>query len=91
MGAGLVISRAMKRKREVVMLTTGQVAKRIGAAEISVRVWAAKGRFPGARKEIHPRGDYWLIPEAALQGFEKEKPGPKPGSKKKSNRKESVN
>lgn len=64
------------------MLTTGEVAERIGAAEISIRVWAAKGRFPGARKEPSPRGDYWLIPESDLEGFEMRKPGPKPGAKK---------
>jgi hypothetical protein len=72
----------MKRKREPAMLTTGEVAQRIGAAEISVRVWAAKGRFPGARKETTPRGDYWLIPEDALKGFEMSKPGPKPKAEK---------
>jgi hypothetical protein len=64
----LIFFRAMGKK-EPKMLTTKEAAERIGAAPISVRIWASEGRFPGARKELHPRGDYWLIPETALEGF----------------------
>lgn len=52
------------------MLTVHEVAEKLGAGVGSVRVWAWKGRFPGARKETTPLGDYWLIPEAALENFE---------------------
>ncbi len=52
------------------MLTVHEVAERLGAGVGSVRVWAWKGRFPGARKESTPLGDYWLIPESALESFE---------------------
>lgn len=66
------------------MLTVKEVAERTGAAESSVRVWAWKGRFAGARLEKPPAGmSYWLIPEDALEGFELGKPGPKPGMKQK--------
>ena len=59
--------RAMKKK-EPKMLTVREVAEKIGAAAISVRIWASRGRFPGARKEATPFGDFWLIPETALEG-----------------------
>jgi hypothetical protein len=52
------------------MLTVKEAAAKIGAAEISVRIWAKGGRFPGARKEQTPMGEYWVIPENALKGFE---------------------
>lgn len=64
------------------MLTTKDVAERLGAAETSVRLWARQGRFPGATAQDTPRGPYWLIPETALEDFSKEKPGPKPGAKR---------
>lgn len=64
------------------MLNVHEVAERLGAGVGSVRVWAWKGRFPGARKETTPLGDYWLIPESALEGFELSKPGPKPKADK---------
>lgn len=57
------------KKKELKMLTVRETADRIGAAAISVRIWANEGRFPGARKESSPIGDYWLIPETALEGF----------------------
>jgi len=66
------------------MLNVSEVAKQLGASESSVRVWVWRGRFVGARKESTPLGEYWLIPESALVGFEMGKPGPKPGAKKES-------
>lgn len=57
------------------MLTTGEVAKRLGAAISSVKLWANQGKFPGAIREQTPVGSYWMIPEAALKGFEMGKPG----------------
>jgi hypothetical protein len=67
-----------KRKREV-MLTAREVAQRLEAAESSIRIWASRGRFPGAYVERPQVGvPYWQIPESAVDGFQKEKPGPKP-------------
>jgi hypothetical protein len=57
------------------MLTAREAAERIGASIISVRVWVAAGRFPGAVKEETPVGSYWLIPESALEGFQMGKAG----------------
>jgi hypothetical protein len=57
------------------MLTVREAAERIGASNISVRIWAAAGRFPGAQKQETPVGGYWLIPESALVGFEMGKAG----------------
>lgn len=64
------------------MLSVKQAADRIGAPPVSVRLWARSGRFPGAElKETELGVPYWVIPESALEGFEKEKPGPKAGAK----------
>lgn len=57
------------------MLTVKQVAERTGAKDASVRIWAAAGRFPGAKKESSPAGEYWVIPESALNGFSMGKAG----------------
>lgn len=52
------------------MLTVKEAAERVGASAISVRIWASRGRFKGAKKEVSPIGEYWMIPESALLGFE---------------------
>ena len=70
---------AMAKKGEK-MLTIREVAEITGASPSSIRVWLSDDaernrRFPGARKESSPIGDYWLIPESALEGFEMGKPG----------------
>jgi hypothetical protein len=62
------------------MLTIREVAEITGASASSIRVWLSNEeertrRFPGARKESSPIGDFWLIPESALVGFEMGKPG----------------
>jgi excisionase family DNA binding protein len=66
------------------MLTVGQVADRLGVANSSVRIWAKKGRFPGAEYHTTPAGSYWLIPRAAVDGFQRRSVGRprKAGSKK---------
>lgn len=66
------------KKVEEKMLTVHEVAERLGAGVASVRVWAWRGRFPGARKESTPIGDYWLIPETAVEAFELGKAGRPP-------------
>jgi hypothetical protein len=71
-------------KKERKMLSVKEVANKLGAPPVSVRLWARSGRFPGAElKETELGVPYWMIPEDALAGFEKEKPGPKPGKKAK--------
>jgi hypothetical protein len=78
-------------KRERRMLSVKEVAGRLGAPPVSVRLWARSGRFPGAElKESEFGVSYWLIPEESLSGFEKEKPGPKPGTKQKGRQKGNV-
>jgi len=69
------------------MLTVREAAAKIGAAEISVRIWAKAGRFSGARKEETPMGEYWLIPESALEGFENPGRGRPPKPKTESAKK----
>ncbi len=68
-------------------MTTADVATRLDTAERTVRLWCKQGKFSGARVVETPRGDYWLIPASALNGFEKPKrgriPQPKPSSTKK--------
>ena len=75
------------------MLTVREAAARIGASESSIRVWAWRGKFPGARKESTPMGEYWLIPEKDVEAFEMGAPGrpPKPKAKKGGKKKPSAN
>lgn len=65
-------------------LTTAQVAARLETPERTVRLWCKQGRFKGARSVDTPRGNYWLIPANALNGFEKPQQGrpPKPKDEK---------
>jgi len=72
------------KKKPGRMLNVREAAEILGVPLSSVRVWVWRGRFPGARKETTPLGDYWVIPESDLNGFEKRKPGPKPKPKRKS-------
>ena len=50
-------------------LTTKQIAEEYKVAERAVRRWCENGKFPNARKEQTPRGDYWLVPDTDLKGF----------------------
>jgi hypothetical protein len=73
----------MAKKGQRKMISVKEVAIRLGVAEVSVRMWARKGRLPGAELIDPPVGiPYWMIPEESLSGFEMSKPGPKPGAKK---------
>jgi hypothetical protein len=50
--------RAMAKKaEEEKTLTVKRAAAQIGAAKISLRIWAKAGRFPGAKKEEMPMGN----------------------------------
>lgn len=61
-------------------LTSTQVAERFDVSPATVRLWCSQGKFAHARLVEHPRGDYWVIPENDLKGFEPPKMGrpPKP-------------
>ncbi len=50
-------------------LTAAQAAERLGVGRSTVNLWCRRGKFPGARIEASPVGDYWLIPEKDLAGF----------------------
>jgi hypothetical protein len=62
-------------KRKPKMLTIREAATVLNKPEASVRVWVNRGRFPGAKKETSPIGDYWLIPETDLESFETRRAG----------------
>jgi hypothetical protein len=55
--------------KEPTMLTVREAAEKTGAAIPTVNLWCRSGRLPGARQESTPYGDYWLIPESALEGI----------------------
>ena len=56
-------------------LTSSEVARRLGVAQVTVSVWCNGGRFPNAVREDTPRGPVWMIPERDLKGFERPKVG----------------
>jgi hypothetical protein len=71
---------AMGKGKEQKMYTIKEASEIIGAAVSSIRVWLnddkqRQRRFPGARKESTPLGDYWVIPEDDLTGYEARKTG----------------
>jgi excisionase family DNA binding protein len=68
----------MVKRKEVELLTTKEVANRLGAAESSVRLWCDQQKFPNAKQY----GRVWLIPASDLGGFVKRDPGrpPKAGA-----------
>ena len=55
--------------KEPTMLTVREVSERTGAAIPTVNLWCRSGRLAGAYQESSPYGDYWLIPESALEGI----------------------
>jgi excisionase family DNA binding protein len=66
-------------------LTAAQVAERLDVGRSTVNLWCRQGRFPGARVENSPVGQYWLIPESDIKNFARPKRGPKPGAKATTN------
>jgi excisionase family DNA binding protein len=66
------------------MLTTKEVAERIGVKYTTVMLWLREKKLPGAMKEDSPRGYYWLIPESSISGIQKRGQGRprKDGAKK---------
>jgi predicted DNA-binding transcriptional regulator AlpA len=73
------------------MLTVKEVAEITGASVNSIRVWLndevkKRERFPNAERMSSPRGDYWLIPESDLKGYQnpgRGRPRKKPADKGK--------
>ncbi|MGH9761246.1 MAG: helix-turn-helix domain-containing protein [Blastocatellia bacterium] len=53
------------------LLLVPQVAERLGESERTIRNWARKNLFPGAKLMESPRGPYWMIPESDLKSFKK--------------------
>lgn len=53
------------------MLTTKEVAERIGVKYPTVMLWIRERKLSGAVKETSPRGDYWLVPESSIVGIKK--------------------
>jgi excisionase family DNA binding protein len=58
-------------KQALALLTTAQVALRLGVRQETVQVWIGRGRFPGAIR----LGRDWFIPPTDLIGFSKRRPG----------------
>ena len=77
------------------MLTTSQVAERLGVGRSTVNLWCRQGKFPHAEARQEVIGNVWYVPESDLEGFQSPKMGrpPKPKrngtatSKKKGGRK----
>jgi excisionase family DNA binding protein len=61
-------------------LTAAQVAERLEVGRSTVNLWCRQGKFPGARVEESPVGDYWLIPASDLKDFQPPKRGRVPKS-----------
>jgi hypothetical protein len=62
-------------KKEGKMYTIKEAAELTGASVASLRIWLANDierqkRFPNARKESSPIGEFWLIPENDVKGYE---------------------
>ncbi|MBA2729125.1 MAG: helix-turn-helix domain-containing protein [Parachlamydiaceae bacterium] len=48
------------------MLTVKQVSEKMGIGVSTVNLYCRTGRFPNAKKEESPIGQFWLIPETDL-------------------------
>lgn len=78
------------------MLTTNEVAQKLGVAYTTVMLWIKQGKLEAVKRE-HPRGDYYEVPAAALGTLErgskgrpkKAAPGTetKPSAKKRASKK----
>ena len=66
-------------------LTTKQVAERLKVTRHTVGVWCRRGLLRGAYEHDAGRGNVWLIPAKALEGFTPPKPTGRPPAKAKSN------
>ena len=75
----------MKKKQEAEkMLSVQEVADLLNKTPSSIRIWAVKGRFPGAERVEPEHGvPYWLIPQSAVDGFEARSVGRPPKTDKR--------
>jgi hypothetical protein len=53
-------------EKKVQMLTVKQVSEKMGIGVSTVNLYCRTGRFPNAKKEESPIGQFWLIPETDL-------------------------
>ena len=53
-------------ENKVQMLTVKQVSEKMGIGVSTVNLYCRTGRFPNAKKEESPIGQFWLIPETDL-------------------------
>lgn len=62
------------------MLTTSQVAERLGVGRSTVNLWCRQGKFPNAEARPEVIGNVWYVPESDLENFQPPKMGrpPKP-------------
>ena len=75
------------KKKEPVMLSVREVSQRIGAPISTVRLWVQQGRFKDAELRESIAGPYWVIPETALEHFERPERGRPPKPKAESAKK----
>ena len=51
------------------MLTTTQVAERLGVGRSTVNLWCRQGKFPNAEARREVIGNVWYVPASDLEGF----------------------
>ena len=73
-------------KKQPRVMTAKQFAEEMDVNYRTALNWLEAELVPGAERKPSPVGEYWEIPETALK-MERPKPGPKPGAKKKGNKK----
>ena len=57
------------------MLTVKEVSEIKGIGVSTVNLYCRTGKFPNAKKEESPIGEFWLIPETDLPFVEKKERG----------------
>lgn len=60
------------------MLTTSQVAERLGVGRSTVNLWCRQGRFPNAEARQEVIGSVWYVPVSDLENFTPPKMGRPP-------------
>jgi predicted site-specific integrase-resolvase len=63
-------------------MTAKQVAEKMGVNYRTALNWLDAGIVPGAKRKTSPFGEYWDVPEKALN-MARPKPGPKAGRARK--------
>jgi excisionase family DNA binding protein len=63
------------------MLTTSQVAERLGVGRSTVNLWCRQGKFPNAEARQEVIGNVWYVPEGDLKNFQPPKMGRPPKHK----------